>query len=257
MHAGQGTGEPASSRLNRDYYDRLAEGQDDYWRLMAAPRFRVATILALLAEHHPRHLVDLGCGNGQLLAEIARRHEEATLAGVDLSPALIEQNRHRAPQIAWYVRDLQLPLPSDDALREGFDTLVASEVIEHLDHPDVLLSDARQLARSGARLIVTTQSGRIGTTEREVGHRQHFTAAQLSEMLVANGWQPEAVWNAGFPFHDLSKWAANLSPQRAMKGFGTGRYGAGQRLVCGALRLAFRVNSSRRGAQLFAVAVRS
>jgi 2-polyprenyl-3-methyl-5-hydroxy-6-metoxy-1,4-benzoquinol methylase len=257
MHAGQPAGESTSSRLNREYYDRLTEGQDDYWRLMAAPRFRVATILQILSRHPPHRLADLGCGNGQLLREIAAQHPGASLAGIDLSAALVEQNSSRLPQMAWYQRDLQIPVAGEDPLTSAFDTIVSSEVIEHLDEPEVLLMNARRLASPGARLILTTQSGPIRVTEREVGHRQHFTVERLSTLLQANGWTADRVWNAGFPFHDLSKWAANISPQRSLRGFGTARYGAGQKLVCAALRAAFRFNSSHRGAQLFAVAVRA
>jgi DNA-binding response OmpR family regulator len=34
--------------LNREYYETLTAGRDDYWRKMAAPRHRVAEIAAIL-----------------------------------------------------------------------------------------------------------------------------------------------------------------------------------------------------------------
>jgi hypothetical protein len=87
-----------------------------------------------------------------------------------------------------------------------------------------------------------------------VGHLQHFTATGMRQLLSDAGWSPERVWNCGFPFHDLSKWYANRNPDATMRRFGDERYGLREDLVCWALRTAFRTNSDRRGAQLFAVA---
>ena len=62
------------------------------------------------------------------------------------------------------------------------------------------------------------------------------------------------IWNTGFPFHDLSKWYANRDPDRSLEQFGERAYGMRENVICWALRQAFRFNSRRRGAQLFAVA---
>ena len=37
-----------ATRVNLEYYEQSAAGRDDYWRLMAAPRFRVETLLGLI-----------------------------------------------------------------------------------------------------------------------------------------------------------------------------------------------------------------
>ena len=68
------------------------------------------------------------------------------------------------------------------------------------------------------------------------------------------GWEPLRIWNAGFPFHDLSKWWANVNPDKSMAQFSGQAYGVYQNFVCLALRFAFLFNSGSHGAQLFAVA---
>jgi cyclopropane fatty-acyl-phospholipid synthase-like methyltransferase len=223
---------------------------------MAAPRFRVRTILGLLREKPPASVIDLGCGNGLLLEEIGEAFPAAKLAGVDISEPQVEENS-RLAEIEWESRDLQKAIASDDRLAGRFDAVIAAEIIEHLDDPQALLRNARTLARPGpSRLIITTQSGPIRETERRVGHHEHFTAASLSELLRKTGWKAVRVWNAGFPFHDLSKKIANVDPDDVMRRFGGKSYGLWERLVCFGLRVAFRFNSNRRGAQLFAVAER-
>ena len=242
--------------INLDFYDEDSAGREDYWRLMAAPRFRVATLLRLIAHTGTRSLVDLGCGGGQLLAEVAERFAGVALAGVDLSPRLVELNRASHPDVEWHTADLDRPLPAAGGLAGRFETVVASEVVEHVDDPATFLTNAAALARPGATLLLSTQSGPLRETERRVGHVRHFSRREMSKLLERAGWQPVRVWNTGFPFHDLSKWYANRDPDASMGRFGDGAYGRRERFVCAALRFAFCFNSRRRGAQLFAVARR-
>lgn len=250
---------PSAADVNREFYEQALPGRDDYWQKMAAPRSRVAQILSLLSGLQPRRVVDLGSGGGQLLSEIRARLPDVALAGIDISAAQVRENARRHPTIDWYLADLDAPpgnLPG--ALAGSFDVVLATELIEHLDHPEALLRNACELARQGeGRLILSTQSGPLRETERRVGHRRHWTRAQMSEALLAAGWSPERIWNCGYPFHDLSKWYANLDPDGSMTQFAEKPYGFKQNLVCSALRTAFRLNSRRVGAQLYAVARRS
>lgn len=239
--------------LNVAYYGRRSTGRDDYWRKMAAPRLRVTTFLERIAEEPARSLVDLGCGGGTLLAEIAARRPDMALCGIDLAGEQIEINRAGNPAVQWYAADLDRRLPASELPHDRFDVAVASEIVEHVAHPAVLLENARELVAPGGRLLLSTQSGPVRETERRVGHVRHFSVDEMLVLLQRAGWHAVWVYNCGFPFHDLSKWYANLDPDASMRRFGGDRYGWKEDLVCWALRRAFRFNSGRRGAQLFAV----
>lgn len=241
---------------NRAYYDRTLVGRDDYWRFMAAPRFRVRTLLAELSRTGAASVVDLGCGNGRFLDEVARRFPAIELAGVDLSPMLVEANRRRRPDASWHTVDLDQPAAVAESLAGRFEAVVAAEVVEHVERPEVFLRNAADLATTAGWLLLSTQSGPVRPTERHVGHVRHFSRQELDRLLADAGWRPVRVWNCGFPFHDLSKWWANRRPETTLERFGSRSYGWSERAVCAALRLAFRLNSRRRGAQLFAVARR-
>jgi SAM-dependent methyltransferase len=244
----------SQTKRNLDYYGTVADGRDDYWRYMAAPRFRVRTVLRALRDAHPAAVLDVGCGNGALLRAIAGALPEAKLTGLDLSAAQIEANRAAAPEMAWYVGNVE-----GDALElpEQYDAIVSSEVIEHLANPQFFLENVHRVAMPNATFILSTQSGRVGETERHVGHLRHFTADELRAMLERSGWRVLRVWNTGFPFHDLSKWLANRVPDVSMHRFGERRYGPLERLTSLILRGLFLLNSRRRGAQLFAIARRA
>ena len=244
----------SAAEANRDFYEAASPGQADYWKKMAAPRFRVRTVLSVLRQHAPESVVDLGCGGGQLLAEVARALPQARLVGVDLALALLARNRAESPAVRWVQKNLDAPATWSDQDRGQYAAVTAVEVLEHVDQPAQLLANARALLAPGGLLVLTTQSGPLRETERRVGHRRHFTAAELQALLEGAGFQPEKLWNAGYPFHDLSKWYANLNAQGSMDRFSAKAYGLSENLICLGLRGLFLFNSQRRGAQLFAVA---
>ncbi len=244
----------AATDVNAAYYGAESAGRLDYWRKMAAPRARMATALRFIAERNPRRLIDIGCGSGLVLAEISRGSPGVELAGADLSETQIQANRRSHHDIEWLAADVQAKGAFSE-LRGGFDAIIALELIEHLDAPDRFLENVRDLVDpEDGWLFLSTQSGKLRQTEEAVGHVRHFSVADMGRALERTGWRPERVWNEGFPFHDLSKWYANLDPERSLQSFGGDRYGPKQDAICAALRLAFRLNSRRRGAQLYALA---
>lgn len=244
-----------SAVTNLGFYDQAADGTNDYWKRMAAPRWRVKTLRRLLAKDAPRQVVDLGCGNGALLEAVGDVVPGAVRVGLDLAPEQIDRNRKEKPAIEWHVADLGTAHAALPAGCEGrFDAVLATEILEHVDRPEVFLALAHTLAAPGARLYLTTQSGPVHETEKRVGHVRHFTADGLARLLQAAGWLPERVWNGGFPFHDLSKKVANLNPDGMMQRFAGQRYGWKERLTCALLRGAFLFNSQSTGYQLFALA---
>lgn len=249
---------PSASEQNRAFHNSLPPGAADYFRKMAAPRFREETLLSLITGGARQELVDLGCGNARLLAEIASRFPNIRLCGIDLAAGQIELNRQTVPTCQFVEMDLAIADPAalPAHLAGRFDTVTAAEVIEHVDDPLSFLRNARALCRPGGRLLLSTQSGRVHETEKRVGHHRHYSSDQMRDLLIRAGFTPLRVWNSGYPFHDLSKWYANRNPDASMQRFSGNRYGIREDFVCLVLRLLFRLNSQRRGAQLFAIAER-
>lgn len=246
-----------SDDVNRVYYNIPQSGRDDYWEKMAAPRFRFKKILELMAMCGGNSAVDLGCGAGQMLQSIHSKFPQWTLCGLDMSERQIQINQIRWPNMDWRCADLTGSRSPFEDRSNTFDVVVALEIIEHVDSPEAFLRNAYDLAKpNGGRLLLSTQSGPVRETERKVGHRRHFSASNMESLLVQTGWRPLRIWNCGFPFHDLSKWAANLSPSVAMDQFSQRPYGIWQKMVCAGLRAAFLLNSRHTGAQLFATAER-
>src|SRR4051812_17104895 len=68
----------------------LAEG--DYFS-----RYKVEAVVASQKGKNPRTILDFGCGIGLVLHLFSEYFPDAVLWGYDVSPASIEQARHRTP----------------------------------------------------------------------------------------------------------------------------------------------------------------
>lgn len=98
-----------------------------------------------LRLHASGHLLDLGCGKVPFHAAYRDSIESSTC--VDWPQTL-----HRNPHIDVYC-DLTRPLPFMDA---SFDTVLSSDVIEHLPDPVLAFREMGRVLRPGGKLVLNT-----------------------------------------------------------------------------------------------------
>jgi SAM-dependent methyltransferase len=240
---------------NRETYDRIWPQMSDYIRHNPGAVHRRRHVFALLERAGAwRSLLDVGCGNAELLRLIDARFPGRALAGVDVSSVVVAQNRRTLPHVRCEVCDV-----STSDLPGPVDVIVCSEVLEHLDDPRSALGRMRDALAPAGYAVLTMPTGRVHATERHFGHVRHPRAEELVAWCDAAGLRVAELSNWGFPFYRLTKWATNLNPQAALRRFaGDAPYGAAEIAVSKALTMlnAFNLERSPHGVQLFALAQR-
>lgn len=99
-------------------------------------------------------IADIGCGAGIATEPLARLG--ANMTGVDASDSAISQARAHAKE---HALDIDYRLSSIEALSEEghqFDVVMALEIIEHVDHPELFVELLCKILKPGGLLFMST-----------------------------------------------------------------------------------------------------
>jgi SAM-dependent methyltransferase len=169
-----------------------------------AQAFRRRLVLALLAAHGPpQRYLDIGSGQGDLAVAVADRWPDAEVAGIDLSRHGVDIATRKLPRARFRQFDLLGVEPPRAGFQGWATQATCSEVLEHVDEPETLVASARRWLAPGALLVVTVPGGPMSAFDRHIGHRRHYTTADLSTLLASAGFDVLESGGAGFPFFNL------------------------------------------------------
>jgi SAM-dependent methyltransferase len=140
----------------------------------------------LAAVERPRRILEVGCGEGIVLATLAAHLPGTRLDGLELDEMALGAARVRCPG-ATLVRGDACALPFGD---QSFDLVVCLEVLEHLPEPARALRELRRVARAGCLLSVPHEPFfRLGNLLRgknvtrfgdPTDHLQHWGAGEFA-----------------------------------------------------------------------------
>ncbi|MBX5465325.1 MAG: methyltransferase domain-containing protein [Clostridia bacterium] len=144
-------------------------------------------------------LLDVGCGNGRLLALLGRRQPACRYWGVDPSPGMLEAARRRLPDgaVEWRVGEAE-SLPFEGA---SFDWVVSTLSLHHWSRPEAGVAELGRLLRPGGRLVLAdmaVESGwqrlafRIGHWFEPADELRWIAQADLERWLAAAGLESVA-----------------------------------------------------------------
>ena len=240
--------------FNRELYDEFWAACPDFNRYNPGALHRRRAIGKLIQSVPFRSMLDVGCGDAQVLMWVRAHAPEGTeLWGADLSPETVQANNAKHSFAHFEVLNLEA-----ENLPRTFDLVVCTEVIEHLDRQEAAMANLAKMVAPGGHLLVTCPTGKVFPTEKHFGHVTHPTPDRLGNMMRANGLDVVSLENWGFPLYSTLKSATNVNPDWALKNFGTTKYSFSAKAVSKALYWAnfFNVPSSPWGVQLFALAHR-
>lgn len=167
-----------------------AAPDDDGARQYRAPlaRQRQTAVTELIFRSGARSVLDIGCGEGKLLAGLVSDGFAGRLAGIDVS--VVELNKATARLARLRDVDLwQSSLMYTDPRCRGFDAVILMEVIEHIDADRLAVAEYSVFDTMAPRTVVVTTPNRehntvFGLADNELRHPDHrfeFTRAEFAD----------------------------------------------------------------------------
>jgi len=128
-------------------------------------------------------VLDVGCGEGHLALEVARRYPRARVVGIDADATAIaaaSASVTTGANVRFLVHDTRHPIPDDVVPDGGFDAAVAWMVLLYLpDRHGALTNLAAALARGGVLLL-----GNIPDQPMDVDHPSAVAIATAGQQAL-------------------------------------------------------------------------
>ena len=148
-----------------------------------------------LRERFPaaRSVLEVGCGDGNVLAAIAAADRQRRVAGTEIHAAGLERAKARLPGAELARLDaFEIPY------RDEFDVVCAFDVIEHVDDDQALLGRLHAACRSRGGILLTVPQHPWLWSGHDVAarHRRRYRRAELLAKLAAAGFV--RPWSTSF-----------------------------------------------------------
>jgi 2-polyprenyl-3-methyl-5-hydroxy-6-metoxy-1,4-benzoquinol methylase len=157
-------------------------------------------LLSMLNKDTNRCILDLGCGNGHLASYLVKQSYDAY--GTDASENGIAIAKKEYPD-RFFVQDLSTDQLPEELQRLKFDTIISTEVIEHLYNPDGFIDFCKNALQKNGEIIISTPyhgywknlalvlfdkwDSHHGPTWHG-GHIKFWSRKTLSKLLIGNGF---------------------------------------------------------------------
>ncbi len=180
------------SGIDPKVFDELSELEAGYFWFVA----RSELIVGLADKFFPqaRRCLEIGCGTGAVLRELAASRSWERLVGSELHPAGLVHARRRLPSGAEFVQ-----MDARDVPAAGlFDLTGAFDVIEHIADDEKVLRGLRAATRTGGGTIIAVpQHPWLWSRADEVAyHQRRYRRGELEAKLARNGY--EVLFSSSF-----------------------------------------------------------
>jgi methionine biosynthesis protein MetW len=110
-------------------------------------------ILSFIKEDHASKFIDLGCDDGSLTLDVAKKVGTKSVYGLEKNPANVTDCCKKGIHVV--LGDLDKGIPSKN---ESFDVILCNQVIEHVCNTDFLLREIHRILTSEGYAIISTNN---------------------------------------------------------------------------------------------------
>ena len=191
--------------FNQQAFDILWEIEDRHFWFRTRNQVIVACLRRFVPDLADANLLEIGCGNGNVLGHLKKTYSGKILIGGDL---FVEG-------LAYCRRRVDVPLVQLDAshlpFSKGLDVIGMFDVLEHLPYDDAVLREVSRALRPGGHLILTVPAHQFlwSYFDHVSCHQRRYNKRELAQKLLEAGLEVEHLGYymvSILPFVLLRRW---------------------------------------------------
>lgn len=162
--------------MQQAQFDLHAQIEEQHWWFVARRRILRSLIEAIVPPHQNRLVIDVGCGTGGNLAELADAYQ---CLGVDTSADGIRLAQARFPGVRFVCG--KAPEALGEAAGQA-DLFLLTDVLEHVPDDFWMLSELLAAAKPGAHVLLTVPADMTlwSPHDEAFGHYRRYDAERLA-----------------------------------------------------------------------------
>jgi SAM-dependent methyltransferase len=161
---------------------------------------RRSRILALIDTFPPGHLLEIGCGAGGIISDMARKKFKCIGVEISAEARILSKQLIRK-------QSLNIKIKSKFNLnwKNYFSYIFAFEVLEHIKNDAEALRHWNKSLKPGGILVMSVPAlmSKWGIEDEVVGHFRRYTRKEVINKLKKSGFVLVCIENWGFPLVPL------------------------------------------------------
>ncbi len=144
--------------MKKSIWNFWADKYDTLWvqkYSLKPTRNYILEALSQFNESNYMKVLDLGCGSGQLIAEILGNFSNIEITGIDFSRKMLEISKSRNPQ----ARHINLNAEELHKLDESYDLIICTHSLPYYKKPENVMKELGRLLADNGRILIGFASG--------------------------------------------------------------------------------------------------
>ena len=143
-----------------------------------------------------KKILEVGCGTGNLIQFLSDKNFQ--IMGTDYSNVYLDKARKKNPNVKFFNADL-MHKESWSSFQNSFDTVIASEVIEHIEDDSFALETIHSLLKPNGILVLTVPAfnSLYSPLDKKIGHYRRYSKQSICRKIQRAGFKIEKTryWN--------------------------------------------------------------
>jgi SAM-dependent methyltransferase len=176
--------------FSTDAHDHLAGVEENSFWFISRNRL----LAYLLDKYFPdiRNMLEIGCGNGFVMAGLAKHRPEVSFHGAEAYLSGLSRAQKRLPKAEFVQMDVrQIPYV------EEFDVIGAFDVLEHISEDRFALKQMHKAVKPGGGIMIAVPQHPWlwSIIDEGAGHKRRYTRDGLQKKIEASGFDIEGMFS--------------------------------------------------------------